>query len=343
MHLLPLPYKKVIRRGTILTLLLILSTAESTLSGEPKAKSIRNQAKCEPIGRVLTKGDLQLTVGSLLCRGDQFRLPPGVVIDVLCFVNRQVLAFPNGFVSNAVDKCVPPPKDQFRSCPAGKKYCYKPKGPSEESGVALLTKPYGKRLMDGRPVLSWVAVPGAKNFTVTVSGQGVNWQKTVKKTELAYLVEQPAMQPGFTYKITVLALRDNSSAIAHESVVNMITQAQIQQLQTMTKQIEDLELPEDEAAFLDLDAIFMSENLLNATIENLETRVHAGSQNPGIYRVLGDRYLEAGVPTKAKASYQQASLLAQAAANPLEHLRAKAGLAKVARYSQLPIRINPAQ
>lgn len=328
----------MIRRGTTLTLLLLLLNPTSAVAEQYQGHS-SSKRSCEPIGRIWQKGDPYLGIGSRFCSSDQLRLPQGVVIDVLCFVNRRVMSLPRGMVADAANKCVPPPKKEVRISPEGGGFRFKPKGPSD----GLLTKPYGKRLMDGRPLLSWVAAPGANNYTVKVSGQGVNWQETLKTTELPYPDPQPAMKPGYTYKITVFAHQDNGLIEAGESVVNMISQGQIQQLKTMFKRIDALKLPEDESALLDFDAIYMSENLLNATIKNLETRELAGSRNPGIYRVLGDRYLEAGLPLKAQASYEKASLLAQAANNPQEQFRAKAGLVEVARYSQLPTRINPAQ
>lgn len=328
----------MIRHGATLALLLMLLNTSRAIAGERK-EDRSSKRSCEPIGRVLTKGDPQLIMGSWLCTGDQLQLPPGVVVDVLCFVNREILSLPRGLVANGAKKCVSAPKNEVRTSSHGRGLRYKPKGPSD----GLLTKPYGKRLMDGRPLLSWVAIPGANNYTVKASGLGVNWQETVKTTELPYPDPQPAMKPGYTYKITVLAHQETGLIEAGESVVNMISQGQIQQLKTMFKRIDALKLPEDEAAFLDFDAIYMSENLLNGTIENLETRVKAGSHNPGLYRVLGDRYLEAGVPTKAQASYKKATQLAQADANLQEYHRAKVGLIEVARYSQLPTKINPAQ
>jgi predicted negative regulator of RcsB-dependent stress response len=62
----------------------------------------------------------------------------------------------------------------------------------------------------------------------------------------------------------------------------------------------------------------MSEILLNETIDTLERRVVAGSFNPSLYRILGDRYIEAWMPQKAKTAYIKALQLARFQKNSSE-------------------------
>ena len=62
-----------------------------------------------------------------------------------------------------------------------------------------------------------------------------------------------------------------------------------------------------------------------------------------LYRVLGDRLLEVGLPEEAKREYTRATLLAKRADNSTELAKAQAGLQRIQLYSQLPTRTNGSQ
>lgn len=307
----------------------------------PEDRTI-TQLRCDPIGRVLNQGDKRFSSGSLLCEGETLTLASGVKVDFLCFLNRRILTLLGGTVS-AVDECVPK-EIRVKSCSArDTSNCPSPKGPGSNSNTPEIVSPYSSTLLNGRPLFSWYAVAGATGYTVEVRGEGVGWQKIVQGTTLAYPNEQPAMQFGNAYKITILANQGDDPVSASVSVVNLLPESEARLVLNTVERINSLNLPQDEAAFLDLDTIYMSKNLLTETISALESRVQVGSQNPAIYRVLGDRYLEAGLPDYAKRQYEIASQFARTAANSIELAKAEAGLERVERYNQLPTRINGAQ
>ena len=300
------------------------------------------QRRCDPIGRVLDQGDNRLTAGSLLCQGERLTLASGVKVDFLCFLNRRILSLLGGTVSDT-DECVPK-KVRVKPCSYGDtSNCPKPKGPGSNSNTPAIVSPYSSTLLNGRPLLSWYSVASATSYTVEVRGEGVGWQKTVLGTSLAYPNEQPAMQFGNAYKITIVANQGDDPVSASVSVVNLLPQSEATLVLNTVERINSLNLPKDEAAFLDLDTIYMSKNLLTETISSLESRVRVGSLNPAIYRVLGDRYLEAGLPDYAKHQYEIASEFARKSANSIELAKAEAGLERVERYNQLPTRIKGAQ
>ncbi|WP_225226312.1 hypothetical protein [Komarekiella delphini-convector] len=116
----------------------------------------------------------------------------------------------------------------------------------------------------------------------------------------------------------------------------MLPQSDAKQILDAVKQIKSLKLPPDEAAFLDLDAIFMSRRLLNETIETLKIRKAAGSQNPVLYRTLGDRYVEARLPEEAYREYTIAVQLAQSNGNldELEKVQERLKLIQIITNSQ---------
>ena len=300
------------------------------------AQPVSARRGCEPIGRVLSKGDRYFTAGTLLCKGDRLNLKPEARVNVLCFLNRRMLTLLGGSISDVENKCVSTRTQRIRLCSQeDRSYCPKPKGPGEENNTPELISPFSSASLTGRPFLSWYAVPKASSYTVRVDGQGQSWEKTVAGTELPYPSEQPALKFGNAYKITITANQGNSASSpisASTAVVNVLPESEVRQVMQAVKQINSLNLPKDEVAFLDLDSIYMSKNLLSETIKALEARIKEGSQNPAIYRVLGDRYLEAGLPDRAKPKYEIASKLARKTANSTELARAQAGLEQVRLY-----------
>lgn len=308
--------------------------------GQPLPVTRSNSRQCEPIGRVLSTGDRSWVVGSLLCQGDRLHPVNGSSIEVLCYLNRKVLWLGSGSVTN---KCVPQAKQQAQQCTlTNRSNCPKPKGPREDSNVPALISPYSSAILNTRPNLSWYSVPGANSYTVQVSGADINWEKEVGNLVLSYPKEQPALQPGNAYKITIIANQGDSSISASSSAVNVIPENEAKQIIATVKHISSLNLPKDEEAF-DFDSVYMSKNLLNETIDVLKAQVEAGSQNPTIYRVLGDRYLEAGLPDDAKREYTMATTLAKRIDNLAELAKAQAGLKRAKLYSQLPTRMNGPQ
>lgn len=314
-----------------LFVLIILFIDWSSAVGQNLAVTRSANRQCEPIGRVLSNGDRRYQAGSLLCSGDRLQPPNGTTVEILCYLNRKVLWLSSGVVS---DKCTPQAKQQAQQCTRIHRVnCPSPKGPGSNSNTPEIVSPYSSALLNGRPLLSWYPVPGATSYTVEVSGEGVEWGKTVESTTLEYPNEQPTMQFGNAYRVTVTANQGEETISASVSVFNMLPESEARQVMELVERINSLKLPKDEVAFLDLDSIYRSFNLLTQTISTLQAQVKDGSQKPGLYRVLGDRYLEAGLPDYALSKYETATRLAQTADNPIELAKARAGLKLIARAS----------
>lgn len=142
------------------------------------------------------------------------------------------------------------------------------------------------------------------------------------------------MAYGSAYQVAIIAYQNNSPLSASRSAFNLLPERDVRQITQAVEKINSLDLPKDEAAYLDLDSLYMGKNLLSATINMLEAQVREGSLNPGVYRVLGDRYLEAGLPTEAKSHYERAAELATKADNPSELQRAQDGLKAILTLNQ---------
>lgn len=330
------------RPGFSLLLAAVFLSRTSAIVLAVPAAGYSRQVKCDPIGRVLTQGGKNFTAGRPLCKEDRLNLASGERIDLLCYLNKKVLTLFGGSIQVA-EGCGPK-MERVKPCSIqDRSNCPKPKGPGEGNNTPATVRPYSSTLLNGRPFLSWYTVSGASSYTVEVSGVGVRWRKTLVGTTLPYPSEQPSMQYGNAYKVTITASKGDFPVNASVSVLNILPESEARNVINTVKRVNSLNLPKDEAAYLDLDAVFMSKHLLDETINTLEGRVKAGSHRPGLYRVLGDRYLEAGLPGIAKSEYEVASKLATREDNLIEMTKAQAGLELIARHSQLPTKTNGAQ
>lgn len=333
----------LIVRSVTIALILVFLDFSSAFS-RPNLQTRRNlsQLRCkEPIARIINNTDRLLPEGSLLCKGDRLHPRNGVKVEVLCRLNPGVLKLGSVIVS---DICVAPPTQvEIQQCtPQSRANCRIRKGPSEDRNAPTLLNPYSSAVLNTRPYFSWYAVTGATTYTVQVRGKGINWEKQVGSTTLSYPKEQPAMQYGNVYKVSIIANNGDLPVTSGSSVLLVSPENEAQQVIATIKQIKSLNLPPDEAAF-DLDTVYMSQGLLTETINTLQARIDAGSRSPTLHRVIGDRYLQAGLPDSAKQDYTMAAALAQQSDNLAELAKAKAGLNRIALYSQLPIRTTPDQ
>lgn len=294
------------------------------------------KTKCNPVGLVVLSGDRQVSPGSILCEGDKLNILPGREVKVSCFNPKRKFSGTSAIVCSEGQNEI----DERNYSPGNLSNYPKTKGPGE-TNKPILINPYSRVLIDDRPTLKWNPVIDATSYTVYLSGKNVDWAEKVESTKLPYPINQPGLQYGNTYKIVVVANRGDSSINDSVAAVSLLSKDDIEQLQKTAKQIEDLNLPKNEEAFY-LDSLYMSKSLIDKSIELLKSQI-AQSQDPRLHRVLGDRYLEAGVPTLAQEEYQQAEILAKNQEDRVEQSKAEAGLNLIARHNQLPTKTNPPQ
>ncbi|MBE9038881.1 tetratricopeptide repeat protein [aff. Roholtiella sp. LEGE 12411] len=313
--------------GLVLPSILLLSSINSAESRTQSVATIRDRCS-KFIGRVSSSGDLYLPSGSRLCQGDRINPAKGATVKVLCYLNGNFVYLKQSTVFNQPDTCAVPQEITELCTGLNPSNCYNPKSPGEEKEAPTLVSPYGSSMLSTNPVISWNAVPNATSYTVIVSGYEFYWETTVDKgvTMLPYPKEQKQLQFGNVYKFTVIANKGELFLNAEPLVVSVLPEEEQKEIAQKVKQINELNLPPDEAAIFDLHAIYMSRNLLNEAIETLKARVAAGSQNPTVYRVLADRYLEAWLPNEALRNYNIADKLARRTGNLNELARVQQGL-----------------
>jgi hypothetical protein len=320
---------KIVALASISTLVV---SSSSSVWGQSQLIALR---QCKNVdGKVISEGDRYLPAGSALCPGDKIHPENGATVTVLCYLNREILYINQKNYSDAANKCAPPQVtevEKYRCTNLKPQNCPPTfKGPDDDNSVARprLISPYisGGRILTTRPSISWRAVTGATSYTVEIEGNNVNWQIQVNNTVLPYPKEQSQLKFGSTYRITVLAYEGNSLISYAPLVINVLPEKEQLEIGAMVKKINELKIPPDEAAVKDLDTIYMSKNLVNESIETLKARVVTGSKNPEIYRVLADRYLEAGLPDKAFSEYTTAIMLAKSSKNLKELSKVQEGL-----------------
>lgn len=332
----PSPIKKVfaVRLITLVSIPTLILLLASSAWGQQRI--LLHNLCDEPSGRIYSTGDRFLKTGRYLCLGERINPVNGTAVKVLCFLNRKILYLKQSTVFNT-QICAPPPNEAVQCSVLNIVPCpHDYKGSDDEKNAPIVTSPYGSSIIDNRPEISWRSVVGADSYTVVVKGNGVNWKKDiVNATHLSYPKEQKELQYGNTYTITVISNYGDQPLNYSPLVVHLLSLDDVQQIRDEVKQIKDLGLSPDEAAFRDLDAIYMSKLLLDESIKTLIARVVAGSQNPTIYRLLGDRYLGALLPDQAEQTYNIAAQLALSSGKTSELEKVQSGL-KMVKWLKKP-------
>lgn len=184
-------------------------------------------------------------------------------------------------------------------------------------------------------MLSWATTPGASSYIVQVQGIApVNWEREVQNTQLAYPKDQPVMQPGNVYTINIIAKRGDKF-IPSSTFVLLVPEDRARQVATTIERLESLKQSPDEQA-IDTDAVYNAQGLLDESIAVLSARIKAGSQNPAIYRLLGERYLQGDAFSAASSALANAIALAQKVNNADELAKAEVE-AKIAAQAQAKV------
>ncbi|BBD63182.1 hypothetical protein NIES2109_60320 (plasmid) [Nostoc sp. HK-01] len=295
----------------------------------------------KPIGRIVSSQKSRQ-----FCKGEQINIINETL--VICYSNQNFLRLqPGNYRTNSL--CDPRQVKTAQRCTLlTKEGCPNRKGPGEGTENApKIIQPYGKMLVDNRPSISWSAVPGANSYIVRLKSYHVNWIKLVNDTTLLYPLEEEELHYGNAIKFIVIAKKDNSYISEDTLLVHLLPERKIEPIKQVVQQLKSLDLPPDEV-FVDLDAVYMSEGLLNETIEFLKAQVAAGSQNPTLYRILGDRYAQAWLPQQSVSAYTKAVELAAVQGKTDEEAIAKERLELLNSvlnnfHNQLPTRIKPDQ
>jgi hypothetical protein len=306
--------------------------------GEQVVRVTSQDRSCEPIAKVIS-GDVHYQPLTKLCQEDKVSANNGGIVKIFCYSRGSVLKISTGLVGK---HCSALSNTERRGCTmlTGRN-CVNPKGPNEENAPRLIT-PYGVEIMNPRPILSWSTTSTATSYSVQVKGIGVNWEVEVEGNSLIYPQDKPAMKSGNVYTVNIIAMRKDEPLIARASPLLLSPTHKTQEIAKTINILANLKQSPDDLA-VDIDAVYEAQNLVHNSIEVLNARAEAGSKNPTIYRLLGDRYLIAKLAQRANKAYLTAKVLAQKSNNALELTKAQAGIEIAKEHIQPPTRMKPAQ
>lgn len=309
--------------GPITAATFVFATNYSVAQASPSYR-----ADCDPVAR-------NYNTGKIICKNDV--LNGNSSYKLFCFLNQQwvnvthVAVVGNFCSRNVVNRDTLKRCTQFNT---NNEKCGTAKG-DNAIGKPEIIKPYTGILMNKRPDFEWVKVPGATSYFLEVSGNNLAWSRQTSATALAYPTDQPALVPGEVYRIVTTALAGSRLLSAESMAVTTLSTAEANQVQEQVNNVTQRGFSADEAAYLDLDAIYRSHNLYTETISNLKARVSSGSQDPNLYLVLANRYCQVGLPQLSRQLYDRGMMLAQKQDNPFVIQRIKLALARLTTSSPL--------
>lgn len=285
-----------------LSILLPVTVFGLSLSPVARAEPLQQSARCKnAIARVITGGIQNFRAGDLLCPEDRVFPVQGQQPKIVCRRTRKVLAGQTGRVG---DLCGGQPKSTFIRRGTSDALILNARGNEVEP---KLIKPFGSVMIEQRPHLVWLPTKGATHYSIRIDGYNLKLEQTVPVTQFSYPQSWPALEYGNVYDINIFAYQGDKIISADRTTVNLLFEKDAMDIRENIAAIKQLSLPLSEVA-LDLDAVYMSRNLLDESIQLLQGLREKGKSNQKLNRILADRYLQAGWPDFANSTVQEAQL-----------------------------------
>jgi tetratricopeptide (TPR) repeat protein len=291
------------------------------------AQPQNNLTHCKPLARIFPDPSRPDTGAAILCEGEHLSVLPYQKVTLLCYATGQQITLSGETLLNAANPCQAKQTTEVLCRESSSALCSDSNLRGKVGlGEPTLLSPYSNRLLSQRPILSWLPVKGAKHYIVTLSdAAGEIWEINTTGTTLPYPGTQLPLEPATTYYITVDAIADQFISSA-TLPIETVSEAEAQEITTIVKLVESTVISLDEQAYLDLNAIYSSRNLVTEALAVLQERVKAGSNHPGVYRALGDIYRDLKLTDAARTYYRQAIKLGQQSGNDVEKEQAELSL-----------------
>ena len=206
-----------------------------------------------------------------------------------------------------------------QGCPSGKTVIRLPNSnnrtlrPISKTEAALAKLPYvitprETDIISDRPQINWNAVPGVVNYTVKIETDGFSWTTQTNQNKIIYSGDRP-LQPETRYWVTVTIDQGLSSQQDTEVGFNVSDEQTKKTVLNAVEKIQKQPLSPTERELV-LAYLYRSYKLYGDAINILEDPVNQGNKEISIYQLLGDTYLEVGLPQLAKNTYQKGLELA---------------------------------
>lgn len=278
--------------------LLLPFLAVDLLLPQPVKSQTKQAARCTTeTARLFTEGDKNFQPGTLLCPDDLVVPVPGKRPRLLCLNNRRVIAGQTGRVG---DLCAGKLQNQIVCDEDG---CSGSARGNE--GKPSLIRPFGPTLISRRPDLTWTPIKGATHYEVRIKGPQFEQEQVISGTQLKYPKAWPSLEYKNVYHIDIFAYQGDTVISADRATINLLFEKEAVAIHENAAAIKQLPFPLREVA-VDLDTLYMSQILLNQSIQLLEGLREKGESNPRLDEILAKRYLQAGYPDLAE-SLQEAN------------------------------------
>jgi hypothetical protein len=193
--------------------------------------------------------------------------------------------------------------------------------------IPYIVSPRATKLLKPTPTLRWNSVPGAKSYTIRISG--TDWQDQTHSTEFVY-PGNPPLQPGLDYLLVVEA--DNGKSSKDEGLpglgFSLLPDEEVQRVSAHAAKIQGLNLSESANTFA-LAQMYSSHNLDAEAIEMLEELTQQDHQTASVYRALGELYQQVGLLAMAESSHIHALEVAKSVGEVESIAAAQTGLGEV--------------
>jgi hypothetical protein len=237
-------------------------------------------------GTSLQRGDLlrldDSSHAKVVCSDLTLRGISSGIVGVPCGEGQHLLRRPDGSMINAT-----------RSWPS-------------DGSFPVVLSPRKTRLLSPRPVLRWTPVQGTTNYRVIVRAIDFYWSSQVRSgTEITYPERAPPLEAGVDYKLVVETSGPNGRSSSDEPGLglgfSMLGSKERKIVLEEERQIENLGLPTGPTEFL-IAYLYATHDLNAEAIRRLES-ISQTFKVAAVARLLGDLYLNIGLPRQAETNY----------------------------------------
>lgn len=222
------------------------------------------------------------------------------------------------------------------------------RNPTIDPLVPYIISPRRTLILNSTPQLSWNAVPGVTNYTVSLlKGEETIWQTTLSDNQIIYPGEPP-LETDAKYLLVVEA--DNGKSSQQEEVANkqfsLLPIQKAEAITTAIEQLQNLSLTDKEKAFLSA-YLYIGAELNYEAIKTLEALIVQGFDDAEIYQQLGELYWQIDVTLLAESNYLEAEKQAITSNSLIEKAQVQEALAEIYLYlgddSEALLRFQQAQ
>jgi hypothetical protein len=206
-----------------------------------------------------------------------------------------------------------------QGCPSGKAVIRLPNSnndtlrPVGKTEAALAKLPYiitprETDIISDRPHIRWNSVLGAAYYTVKIETDGFSWTTHTNQNKIIYSGDRP-LQAETRYWVTVTTDQGLSSQQETEVGFNISDEQTRKTVLEAVEKIQKQPLSPTEKELI-LAYLYRGYGLYSDVIKILEKPVNQGSGEITFYQLLGDTYLDIGLPQLARNTYQKGLELA---------------------------------